>query len=54
MLPVENFRLSRLIHHERIQPALLAPRRAPRKAQASRTPRLLRLLLAAALRITYR
>ena len=53
MLPVENFRLSRLIHHERIQPAL-APRRAPRKAQASRTPRLLRLLLAAALRITYR
>jgi hypothetical protein len=53
MLPVENYRLSRLIHQERIQP-VLAPRRAPRKPGAPRAPRLLRLLVAAALRITYR
>ena len=43
MLPVENYRLSRLIHQERIQPAL-APQRAPRRPALPRTPRLLRLL----------
>ena len=41
MLPVENYRLSRLIHQERIQPALL---------RHTRNGRLLRLLVAAAYR----
>jgi hypothetical protein len=43
MLPIENIPLSRMIHQERIQPALAPPRqRVP--AAAPRMPLLARLL----------
>jgi hypothetical protein len=53
MLPVENYRLSRLIQQERIQPAV-APQRSPRGPEDAALTPLWWLLLSALLRMSCR